>query len=82
MPRKAVQRGRLMYANAPNLSRGTEVALSGCDMDCRYYPHALGHWLGMDTHDAALNSLDLPLQPNVVLTIEPGAYLAPFPSQG
>ena len=42
-------------------------------MDCRYYPHSLGHWLGMDTHDAALNSLDLPLQPNVVLTIEPGA---------
>ena len=41
----------------------------------KFYPHALGHWLGCDTHDCATVAHDTPLEPGVVLTIEPGLYL-------
>eukprot|EP00887_Chlorella_sp_A99_P006650 scaffold3.g6650.t1 len=41
----------------------------------RFYPHSVGHWLGMDTHDSAGVSHDRPLEPGVVLTIEPGLYI-------
>jgi len=40
-----------------------------------FYPHSVGHWLGMDTHDAATMSHDRPLEEGVVLTIEPGLYI-------
>ena len=40
-----------------------------------FYPHSVGHWLGMDTHDSATMSHDRPLEPGVVLTIEPGLYI-------
>jgi Xaa-Pro aminopeptidase len=41
----------------------------------RFYPHSVGHWLGLDTHDCASISHDTPLEPGVALTIEPGLYL-------
>ena len=41
----------------------------------RHYPHAVGHWLGLDTHDCASVSHDMPLVEGVTLTIEPGLYL-------
>ena len=40
-----------------------------------FYPHSVGHWLGLDTHDAASVSHDLPLEDGVTLTIEPGLYI-------
>lgn len=40
-----------------------------------FYPHSVGHWLGMDTHDAATMSHNRPLEVGVVLTIEPGLYI-------
>lgn len=45
------------------------------------YPHSVGHWLGMDTHDSADVSHDTPLEEGVVLTIEPGLYVPDDPSR-
>ena len=42
--------------------------------------HRLGHWLGMDVHDVGDYKLAgewRPLQPGMVLTVEPGLYIAP-----
>lgn len=40
----------------------------------KFYPHATSHFLGLTAHDAGL--YDQPLEPNMVLTVEPGIYAA------
>lgn len=51
------------------------------DMTYRdYFMHGLGHWLGLDVHDAGdykVNGQDRPLEPGMVLTVEPGIYVSP-----
>ena len=44
-----------------------------------FYPHNIGHWLGMDVHDAGLYyaNQSRKLEPGMVLTIEPGIYIRP-----
>ena len=45
----------------------------------RYYLHRTSHWLGLDVHDAGRykqsSGQDRPLEPGMVLTIEPGLYI-------
>ena len=45
----------------------------------KYYMHRTSHWLGMDVHDVGDYYVDgkpRPLAPGMVLTIEPGLYVA------
>ncbi|MCL4686676.1 aminopeptidase P N-terminal domain-containing protein [Myxococcota bacterium] len=44
----------------------------------RYYVHRTSHWLGLDVHDVGAYSQDgkpRPLEPGMVLTVEPGLYV-------
>ena len=43
----------------------------------RYFPHSIGHPLGLDVHDVGTaSSTPLVLKPGMVLTVEPGLYFA------
>ena len=45
-----------------------------------FYMHQTSHWLGLDVHDVGLykrGDAAVKLEPGVVLTIEPGLYIAP-----
>ena len=45
----------------------------------KYYMHGTGHWLGLDVHDAGAYNRSgeaRPLQPGMVLTVEPGLYIS------
>jgi len=50
---------------------GDLCAPKTCDA---YFIHDLSHWLGMDVHDVGPH--DATLAPGMVLTVEPGVYLA------
>ena len=46
----------------------------------RFYMHRTSHWLGMDVHDVGVYRIDdkpRALAPGMVLTVEPGLYVAP-----
>lgn len=46
----------------------------------RFYMHRTGHWLGMDVHDVGDYKVDnawRQLEPGMVMTVEPGLYIAP-----
>ena len=47
------------------------LAQSGYD---KYFPHGIGHFLGLDVHD--VGDYTVPLQEGDVITIEPGIYIA------
>lgn len=46
----------------------------------KYYPHGIGHWMGIDVHDESpyqySNGDEIPLDNKMVLTIEPAIYIA------
>ncbi|MCA3142643.1 MAG: aminopeptidase P N-terminal domain-containing protein [Rhodocyclaceae bacterium] len=49
----------------------------------RFYMHRTGHWLGLDVHDAGDYKRDgawRPMEPGMVLTVEPGCYIRPADS--
>ncbi|MCK4737256.1 MAG: aminopeptidase P N-terminal domain-containing protein, partial [Sulfurimonas sp.] len=45
----------------------------------KYYPHGIGHWMGLDVHDPSpykdSKGNEIALAKNMVLTIEPGLYI-------
>ena len=46
----------------------------------RYFMHRTSHWIGMDVHDVGIyrpNDQPRTLEPGMVLTVEPGLYIAP-----
>ncbi len=46
----------------------------------QFYMHGTGHWLGMDVHDVGRYKLDgayRRFEPGMVMTVEPGLYIAP-----
>ncbi|GEQ72696.1 hypothetical protein JCM33374_g6383 [Metschnikowia sp. JCM 33374] len=70
---------------------GDEETIFQSDITARFFPHGLGHLLGMDTHDVGghpnyqdqdqkLKYLRLRrrLQSGMVVTDEPGVYFSPF----
>ncbi len=75
-----------------DLLRGDADALVAADAHALFFPHGLGHMLGLSTHDCggylegrapedrfglAYLRADLPLAPGYVVTIEPGVYFVP-----
>ncbi len=56
---------------------GDPAELLGAGALAPYYPHQTSHWLGLDVHDAGplnVQNADIPLEPGMVFTIEPGLY--------
>ena len=60
------------------LLSGTLDAVIEQDLYRRFYMHRTGHWLGRDVHDAGEYKRAgewRPLEPGMVLTVEPGCYI-------
>jgi len=61
-----------------DLLTGNPEALVASGEHKKYYPHGLGHWLGIDVHDAGqyeINKEPRMLEPGMMFTIEPGLYI-------
>jgi Xaa-Pro aminopeptidase len=65
---------------ALGILRGKVDALMEAKAHKKYFPHGIGHWMGIDVHDPCPYydeaGNEIPLSPGMVLTIEPGLYLS------
>lgn len=62
------------------LLKGKVSQLIRDDAYRKFYMHRTGHWLGMDVHDVGDYKVDEQwrvLEPGMVMTVEPGLYIAP-----
>jgi Xaa-Pro aminopeptidase len=62
------------------LLQGEPEALIEQEAYKRFFMHGTSHWLGLDVHDPGHYKKDgqwLTLEPGMVLTVEPGLYVAP-----
>lgn len=60
------------------LLKGTRAEIIKSRTYTKYYPHGIGHWLGMDVHDTGLRQINGEsrlLEPGMCFTIEPGLYI-------
>lgn len=61
-----------------SLVRGRKEDIMKSNEHRKYYPHGIGHWLGMDVHDAGLYMIRgeaRPIEAGMVFTVEPGLYI-------
>lgn len=89
-----IQAARIMMQGLKDagLVSGSVDDLMDNDIFALFFPHGLGHFLGLDTHDVGgypkgVEKIDRPgikylrlrrsLQPGMVVTIEPGLYIVP-----
>jgi Xaa-Pro aminopeptidase len=74
----AVKPGTLLYGSQSLQQIVTDYFkthghdMQGRSLD-RYYPHGVSHHLGLDVHDAG--DRNRPLEPGMVVTVEPGIYI-------
>jgi Xaa-Pro aminopeptidase len=50
----------------------------------RFYPHNIGHWLGMEVHDTGLyrsGEGSRKFEEGMVVTVEPGLYIQPYDTE-
>lgn len=65
---------------ALGLLKGDPEELIKTEKHKQFYMHGTGHWLGLDVHDVGRYKLDGKARPFVagmVMTVEPGLYIAP-----
>ena len=63
-----------------SLLKGKVEDLIASNAYAQFYMHRTGHWLGMDVHDVGDYKVDNEwrlLEPGMVMTVEPGIYVAP-----
>jgi Xaa-Pro aminopeptidase len=61
------------------LLKGEPAELIQSSAYTQFYMHNSGHWLGLDVHDCGrykINHTWRPLEPGMVLTVEPGLYIS------
>lgn len=61
-----------------SLVRGRKEDIMKANEHRKYYPHGIGHWLGMDVHDAGLYMIKgepRPIEAGMMFTVEPGIYI-------
>ena len=75
----AVKPGAVLYGGKDSLQQIVTdyINTHGHDKEGRplgrYYPHGVSHHLGLDVHDPG--DRDRPLEPGMVVTVEPGIYI-------
>lgn len=61
------------------LLQGRKEDIIAAGAQKKYYPHGIGHFLGMDVHDAGLyldrKGKRREIEPGMVFTVEPGIYI-------
>ena len=65
---------------ALGLLKGDVDELIKTDKQKQFYMHGTGHWLGLDVHDVGRYKLEgkpRPFKAGMVMTVEPGLYIAP-----
>lgn len=72
---------RIMVTGLVNLEilKGDVEQLIAENAHRAFFMHGLSHWLGLDVHDVGFYGPDRSrvLEPGMVLTVEPGLYIAP-----